>query len=306
MLTVNKCLICQQNLLSAHAAVFAAFVAKRVWNQPPFPVPILECKMCRFAFAGTRFDQDEERRLYENYRGATYQSIRESCEPWYTASFNTHLSTGMMEKRRRPLAEIFRQYLPSRIRSVLDFGGDRGDLFDGLIPGATTYVYDISGIQPTDGVTALSNLEECSAHKFDFVGCSNVLEHVASPRGLLSDIRAIASPKTLVFVEVPTETPFGMRNYLKRTAQQAILLIKRPAIAAPMFPLRFLRQVHEHVNFFTPYSLDRLLEVSGFEVLASGTYPSEGFSFGPYKLAAGRLAWSLGLIKSWEMTRKNA
>jgi hypothetical protein len=257
-------------------------------------------------FAGTRFDQDEERRLYENYRGAAYQSIRQSCEPWYTAGFNTRLSTGMMEKRRRPLAEIFRLHLPSRIRSVLDFGGDRGDLFDGLIPGATTYVYDISGIQPVDGVTPIRNLEECSGHKFDLIGCSNVLEHVASPRGFLSDIRKIASNETLVFIEVPSETPFGMRNYLKRTAQQAILLIKRPAIAMSMFPLRFLRQVHEHVNFFSPHSLNRLLDVSGFEVLASGTYPSEGFSFGPYKLAAGRLAWSLGRIKSGEMTRENA
>jgi hypothetical protein len=30
--------------------------------------------------------------------------------------------------------------------------------------------------------------------------------------------------------------------------------------------------------------------------LAAGTYPSEGYSFGPYRIAAGKLAWTLSSL----------
>lgn len=298
MRRASKCLICSNHSPVPHAAVFAPFIAKRIWNRPPFPVKIMECEQCHFAFSDSRFDPEEEQRLYAGYRQAEYQAVRESCEPWYTPEFNTRLSIGTMEKRREPLAGIFQEHLPQGIKAILDFGGDRGDLFDGLIPGATTYVYDISGIEAAGGVNALHTPAECAAKHFDFIGCSNVLEHVASPRDLLSDIRRIASPTTLVFLEVPCETPFGLRSYTKRTAQEVLLLLKRPAVGASMLPFRFLRQVHEHVNFFSLESLVTLMQISGFEVLAKSLYPSEGFSFGPYKIAAGNLAWTIGRLQS--------
>jgi len=292
----NHCLICDGTSLRPYAAVFSPFIAKRVWKRGPFPVTIMECERCQFAFAGSRFDPEEEHRLYESYRGTEYQAVRESCEPWYTPQFNVRLSKGTMAKRRAPLAGIFREHLPPGIKTILDFGGDRGDLFDGLVSGASTSVYDISGIEAADGVQAICTLDECGARRFDLIACSNVVEHVASPKDLLSDIRRIASPTTLVFVEVPSETPFGFRNYFKRSVQQIILLVRRPRLSISMLPFRFLRQVHEHVNFFSLRSLVRLMQVSGFEVLAKGIYPSEGFSFGPYTLAAGNLAWSLGRL----------
>jgi len=295
MRTASQCLVCKRSVV-AYPATFSPFVGRRIWNRAPLRTKILNCRTCDFSFAESRFDPDEETRLYLNYRGPEYQALRESCEPWYTKEFNARLSTGTMEKRRAPLSIIFKQHISSDIKVILDFGGDRGDLFDGLIPGSKTYVYDISGVQAAPGVHPLRTIQDCAALKCDLIGCSNVLEHVAAPRDLMADIRNISNPDTLVFIEVPSETPFGLLNYAKRSAQQAILTVRRPRLAFSMLPLRFLRQVHEHVNFFSLQSLSKLMEYSGFTVLARGTYHSEGFSFGPYKIAAGHMAWTLGRV----------
>jgi methyltransferase family protein len=296
MRATTQCLVCGGNYLRSYQAIFAPFIAKRIWNREPFSVEIKKCRRCKFTFADQRFDAEEENRLYADYRGDAYQSLRQSCEPWYTRKFNARLSTGTMTRRRAPIEEIFRQHLPSGMKAVLDFGGDRGDLFAGIVPGAATYVYDISGIQPAAGVKALSTLDECADYNFDLIGCSNVLEYVAFPRSFLGDIKRIARYRTLVFLEVPSEKPFGLRNYAKRTIQEMILLALRPRLAFSMLPFGFLRQVHEHVNFFSLHSLKRLVEMEGFRVLAGGTYQSEGYSFGPYRLAGGQMAWTLSSL----------
>lgn len=298
MWTTNQCLLCDGKSVVARSAIFSPFIAKRIWNRDPLPIHILSCPHCKFSFADSRFESEEEARLYRDYRGEEYQAIRELCEPWYTKEFNRRLSTATMEKRRIPIAEIFKQHVSSTLRTVLDFGGDRGDLFDGLIPGAQTYVYDISGIQAAPGVRPVRTLEDCRAVPYDLIACSNVLEHVAAPRELMATLRSISKPDTLVFVEVPSESPFGLLNYTKRSVQEAILMVRRPRLAFSMLPVRFLRQVHEHVNFFSLQSLAALMEYSGFTVLAQGVYQSEGFSFGPYKIAAGNMAWALGRMSA--------
>ena len=48
--------------------------------------------------------------------------------------------------------------------------------------GRIGYVYDISDVEPLDGIGRCSNLRECQERKFDLIICSNVLEHVGFPR----------------------------------------------------------------------------------------------------------------------------
>jgi len=294
MYEVARCLICNGNSLESCRALFSPFIAKRIWSRRPFPIELLTCKACSFIFANPRFDPDEEKTLYTGYRAAEYQKERHTCEPWYTEGFNRSLfSPEVLAKRRGPLAAIFREHVPRSVKTILDFGGDRGDLFEGLVPGSSTYVYDISGVEPVNGVNALRGLDDCAAHRFDLIACSNVLEHVGSPRSIVDEINKIAAPDSLFFIEVPSESPFGTAGFVKRFAQQLILLGARPGLAVSMLPFDFVRLVHEHVNFFSVESLTKLMQVSGLEVLAKGPYSSSSFSFGPYKLAAGRMAWCL-------------
>ncbi|MGO9405598.1 MAG: class I SAM-dependent methyltransferase [Terriglobales bacterium] len=294
MHSVTRCLICNGNSLESRRALFSPFIAKRIWNRRPFPIQLLRCKACSFTFANPRFDPEEEKTLYAGYRGAEYQRTRYGCEPWYTEGFNRNLfSPEVLAKRRGPLAAIFREHIPRSVKTILDFGGDRGDLFEGLVPGSLTYLYDISGIEPVNGVKALRGLDECTALRFDLIACSNVLEHVGSPRNIVGEINKIAAPDSLYFIEVPSESPFGVAGFVKRFAQQLILIGARPGLAASMLPFGFARLVHEHVNFFSLESLTKLMQVSGLEVLAEGLYRGESFGFGPYKLAAGSMAWCL-------------
>ncbi len=294
MHSVNRCLICDGNSLESCRALFSPFIAKRIWNRRPFPIELLTCQACGFIFANPRFDPEEEKILYAGYRAADYQQMRHTCEPWYTEEFNRSLfSPAVLAKRRRSLDAIFRERVPTSVKTILDFGGDRGDLFEGFVPGSSTYVYDISGIEPVNSVKALRSLDECAALRFDLIACSNVLEHVGSPRNIVAEIDKIAGPDSLFYIEVPSESPFGIAGSVKRCAQELILLGARPGLAVSKLPFGFARQVHEHVNFFSLASLTKLMQVSGFEVLTKGLYRGESFSFGPYKLASGSMAWCL-------------
>jgi hypothetical protein len=167
---------------------------------------------------------------------------------------------------------------------VLDFGGDRGALVRGLIPGAKSYVYDISAVSPEPGVESAGDLAACRALQFDLMLNSNVLEHVGFPRVLLEQIRSVATDKTLVFVEVPFESPLGRELLVRRVVQLGVLLVARPSIGWPLANPRGLCLMHEHINYFGTKSLKALMTSCGWSVLAAGTYrchpPSGGDTMG--------------------------
>jgi hypothetical protein len=153
----------------------------------------VQCAACGFLFYDPRLDDTDLRRLYSDYRLEEYQKLRHASEPWYTARFNEDLaSTSSYETRRARLAPILKEHVGNRqIKRILDYGGDRGDLVVGLLDGAETFVYDISGIPAANGVTAVTDPTACNA---DLIINSNVLEHVGFPRPLVSEILQ-ASPK---------------------------------------------------------------------------------------------------------------
>jgi len=181
MVNVSNCVICEGALRRIKRALVSPFLAARIWNRRPFCVDLVECKTCGFMFYNPRLDDEAAGRLYAGYRSEEYERMRHASEPWYTESFNAGLGSQAAYERRRPvLAAILRQYIgEGEIRSVLDYGGERGDLVRGLVDGAAAFVYDISRIPAVDGVTATNKPAMCKA---DLVINSNVLEHVGSPR----------------------------------------------------------------------------------------------------------------------------
>lgn len=287
------CVICNGRSVSSTRGVFSPFVSFRVWGKQQVAIEVAHCRDCDFSFAVPRFSEREEKFLYSDYRGSEYQTMREKFEPWYTEAFNRGLCNADLGKRRTPIQQIFSEHIPVRINTILDFGGDRGDLFDGVIPDARTYVYDISNVTPAKGVTAVHSLEECKRVGFDLITCSNVLEHVGDPRGLLRDIKAIGRAGTVIFLEVPSEKPFSWNEMTKRTAQELVLLVSRPRIGLSLLPHKFITQVHEHINFYSLKSLERLVQVEKCELLASGCYETEGYSLGPLKVFGGMTVWCL-------------
>jgi hypothetical protein len=246
-------------------------------------------------FFNPRLEASEENALYTGYRGPEYQQMRYSFEPWYTEKFNAGLSTPeSWQHRKKLLSDLFQNRLKLGGRSfvnVLDFGGDRGDLIASLVPASRKFVYEISGVDLVEGVEPLRSLEECRQHHFDLIITSNVLEHVGSPCNLIEQIASLSGPDTLVFNEVPYESVADVRTRLKRIAQIGLLIATRPASAWQTLGPGMLNLMHEHVNYFAPQSLNRLMQVSGFNVLDGGDYAlSQGF-------LGERMVWNLSQKK---------
>ena len=82
------------------------------------------------------------------------------------------------------------------------------------LQGAEAFVYDISGIPATKGVTAITDPAACKA---DLIINSNVLEHVGFPVDLVKQILNAAPEEGLVFLEVPCENSSGLYENRKAT-----------------------------------------------------------------------------------------
>jgi hypothetical protein len=215
--------------------------------------------------------------------------MRHASEPWYTDRFNFNLSSpGSYEVRQRTLAALLRQHLGKReIRSVLDYGGDRGDLVRGLIDKAAPFVYDISGICPAEGVTSTTDPAGCKA---DLIINSNVLEHVGFPRRVVGEIVKAAPAGGIVYLETPRESPFELARIVRRVAQIGIMALTRPALARWVVRPASLYMMHEHINYFTEQFLALLMRSCGCEVIAAGNYFVDG------RAGEGDVAWCLGMV----------
>ncbi|MGB7761364.1 MAG: class I SAM-dependent methyltransferase [Bryobacteraceae bacterium] len=287
MIDAPQCVICDGRIRRLQRALVAPFLARRIWDRPPFCVDLVRCSACGFTFYNPRLDAAEEGRLYANYRSEEYRRMRQSSEPWYTAKFNAGLAAAdYFERRRRVLGGMLRQHIGNRvIRRVLDYGGDHGDLVCGLVDGAAAFVYDISGVPAAAGVTATTDPVGSQA---DLIVNSHVLEHVGFPRRLLEDILKASPAGGLVFLEVPCESPFGLSRIARRIAQIGVVALMRPALALSVVRPASLFMMHEHVNYFTERSLAALMRSRECAVIAAGNYALES------SLGKVDTAWCLG------------
>ncbi len=287
MIEVSNCVICDGTIRYLRRAMVAPFLAKRIWDQDPFCVDLVECKSCGFIFYNPRLDDADLRRLYQDYRLDEYQQMRFSFEPWYTKEFNADLaSTASYEVRRLRLAPILRQHIGNRkIRRVLDHGGDRGDLVVGLLEGAQPYVYDISGVEAAQGVISTQDPADCRA---DLIINSNVLEHVGFPRQVVTEIFNASPDGGFVYLEVPCESPFGLSRLARRVAQIGIVAITRPSTARRILHPSSLYMMHEHINYFSELPLTALVRACGGKVISAGRYASSG------RAGNADMVWCLG------------
>jgi hypothetical protein len=269
------------------------FLAERIWDRESFPIKLAECSHCGFAFFNPRLEAGEEKRLYAEYRGEGYQQMRFRHEPWYTESFNRQLSAEeVMVFRRQLLASILAKYAnPGAVRSVLDFGGDGGQLIQDM-PASSKYVYDISGVPKRNGIIGLNAFSDCRARSYDLVVCSNVLEHVSFPKQIVSQITQLASSSTLIYLDVPLESPLSPSSVFKRMCQTLVLCGLRIRDALTLLRPGMFYLMHEHVNFFSVKSLSALAESMGIRVVATGRY-----DMGKAMLLGGNCIWCLGRVE---------
>lgn len=144
-------------------------------------------------------------------------------------------------------------YLPGRGSAVLEVGFGRGDFLLFLAKRGyrcTGVEYDSTCVDRMQkkGVPALAGDlrdHDLPSESFDFVRMRHVLEHIATPAELMTEVFRILRPGAHLFVEVPNFDGIYSHLFREHWAQ----------LEAP-----------RHLCHFTPASLSRLLDMTGFLV----------------------------------------
>ena len=126
---INNCILCNSNKIDIFPATMAPFIAERIWNSTPIKISIVRCSKCGFIFYNPRLDDEEEKTLYNNYRGEEYVKQRIKHEKNYSQKLNELIGKNPIEieNRKLHLSKILNDNLDiNKIRNILDFGGDKG------------------------------------------------------------------------------------------------------------------------------------------------------------------------------------
>lgn len=246
------------------------FVAKRVFGHEPLEIKAdwglrdlrpgmaytlcnsLQCQECAALFLDYRFTDAQMSALYAGYRDEYYTQQRNRYEPGYATT-----AARYYENRAPYITEVERwlaQYLPES-PSVLDWGGGSGINTPFLNQSDLIHIHDISGVPVVPGVTPADPSQFGKQH-YDLVVCCQVLEHVPFPLDLLSSLLPTLGAGTLLYLEVPHE-------FLMRAHPGSLELAS------------LKHHWHEHVNFFSPSSLVRLVECAGLKHVSSHFLPED-------------------------------
>jgi SAM-dependent methyltransferase len=281
MYQLDQCPCCGSKEYRLYDAVISPFIAEYVLASKPSLCHLARCFLCQHIFFIERFTDEESQILYNDYRDQKYFLIRHKHEFWYSSKANNNID-GNLAKRKGAIQSFLEgvSFPFNEIRSVLDWGGDKGQYFIDRFDDAQKYLYDISDQVAISGVKKV-NTQELSQRKFDMIMLCHILEHLSSPRAFIQRIKTCLSPRGYVYIEIPYE-PFsiwqwparGYRAYLENLLNinpvfniiDLLSLLGRLKFhfVPPFFG--FIK-LHEHINFYTVDSLESLLKSCGFEIV---------------------------------------
>jgi hypothetical protein len=253
----RTCVCCTGEQIEKSPAVLMPFVSSRAMGL--FPIKIDSswgirdlqegmayflchsafCSKCHHLFMDYRFSEHEMNSLYAGYMNEDYVRERIKFEPLF-----------------RPRREEFPELLESResfIKShmavpstILDWGGDSGERTPFLKTANKVFIVDISNNSVKAPAISITREGALKASP-DLIVCSHVLEHIPYPRDFLSEVSDYISGESALFIEVPMEKI--MRGDFRK------------------FPPQVSKKTwHEHINFFSKDSLNKLLEELGYVV----------------------------------------
>lgn len=199
-----------------------------------------------------RFGDAEMDRLYRDYRGADYVELRSHYEPGYNQR-----QCSMVSRSPTPRIEAFLRPFVSPQPRVLDWGGGDGSNTPFAQTARYCHVYDIAGKALCPGIQAVDKAA-ISAHQYDLIVMSHVLEHLPEPIDALKEVTAAMAAKTQLYLEVPFE-PLMRQHELAITNKEP---------RSPKY------HWHEHINFFSKTALAQLCHHAGLTLQQSSVYPA--------------------------------
>ena len=235
----EACLICGSRDLLKVPALMAEFIRRRCAVPADVPLRRIWCPACDFSFYDHRLDEAETERLYRGYRQESYNRERIAVEPGYAGLAPLFEDRGSTyhTTRQAQTKELFDAWgIP--FRTVLDYGGEPDAwMTRAIFPEREVRAYDLSDTS-----------ELPTGRTFDLVFCAHVLEHVSFPLPFVQSLHPFVRPGGFLYLEVPIEYAEGSQTNTIR----------------PDHPMRFM---HEHVSFYSPRALARLLLLAGFKPL---------------------------------------
>lgn len=244
MYTIDHCLACKSLDVEHIPAGLTQFIMWRItkeFHHNHLPISALKCNQCGFVGSNHRLTDEEEYKLYKDYRGEEYTNQRIFLEPWYPDAVRSMNSPKYKEDRLRTINELIDKNIDrTTISSVLDYGGDDGSFIPTKFIKAKKFVFDISGSKPTLGVKSFDPALHPN-FKFDFIMCCHVLEHKSDPDMIVKEILRYSNSNTWLYWEVPN--------------------FDCPPLPGGVF--------HEHLNIFNINSLSKLLDKFNLEIIDS-------------------------------------
>jgi SAM-dependent methyltransferase len=264
---LDPCLVCGNlEILPLYAATFAEpiemaaayFLANRTATAHG---SIVRCRDCGFVFTSPRFSNQEYDRIYSEIRPPADRD----------SSFETAKAA-----RFRRLAAVVREFQPCG-RAFLDFGcGDGGFLRQFDSSGGRGFEIGSEGrrtVGPCEIVignwATIAGSPIFPPASFDFVVAFDVLEHLPRIDEDLDLIRTVLKNGGHFFVSVPNSESFVARAMGKRWN---MLLL-------------------EHLWYFSPKTLERLMAKHGFTLVKTRSIPYDA----PIAHLATRLAQTFGM-----------
>ncbi len=200
------------------------------------PTGKIQLGVCKHCGAISNMAFDPERVVYDaSYDNSLHFSLRFQS---YADELARHLITAY-ELRGKHISEIGcgnGEFLAQ----LCELGANRGTGFD------PSFIAGRADTSVSKGITIVRDYfpQSHAQHRADFIVCRQVLEHIPKPQWFLRCVRAALLGRSpgAVFVEVPNAR-FIFQNS------------------------RIWDIIYEHCFYYTPESLIRLFEASGFEVL---------------------------------------
>lgn len=237
------CIMCNNPVTFSGNAHFVPFLTDRMFSGKEKQTDIIHCPRCRAYYSSYRPSDDEMDLFYEGYRDEFYQRTREKYEPTYTKKFNEYLfapSDGGKSRRSNITKFLSPLIEKTVIKTVLDFGGDKGQFIPTCFENADRFVYEISGNEVVEGVTLLTDKSDLKLHQWDLILCNMVMEHLSDVQAYFKELVSCMSSNTLLYIEVPNE------RYMEDSE----------------FVL-----IHEHINFFREETFYYLGKMNDLEIL---------------------------------------
>jgi len=284
-----KCELCGSfdiSLLSH--AIIAPWVAKltSTTRKNSFS-SLLECRTCGFRYFSYRYSHAELNQIYSSYRSEQYFQVRNSFEPWFTrSSMNSWDPKSNLKKvnlRRKHLLSFLNEcgvHLGS-IHNVLDFGGDLGQFFPDE-PTGERYLIDPGNTKyRNDGINRIESVEVLNKN-CGLIMSSHTLEHIPNLRSTLKGMSSALRQGGFLYIEVPADLFKVSRIHSKNFYNQYLDFLSRIKILfvaldfatgvyrtfSRSIPFWGIVKQSEHINYFQPITLEKLLTSTGLRVLA--------------------------------------